>query len=408
MYDFEKEASVRTGCFLLPAERCCGPVWPVVACDQYTSQPRYWEDLDGSTGEKPSTLRLILPECWLSEAAERVTRIHQTMADYLREGVLSRRVDGLILTERTIAAGKRRGLLLTVDLEKYDFAPDSASPVRPTEGTITERIPPRLRVREKAPLELSHVLLLADDPADSLIGPLYELRDELTQLYDMDLNGNGGHLKGWAVTDEKLLRDFFERVSALEKAGGGLSFAVGDGNHSLATARAHWLNVRQTLTDAEREVHPARYAMAELICLYDPALVFEPIHRCVFGTTPSEVLTALAAAAPVMDMDRPDVVLVHGKGDYPLRFTRPLHELPVGTLQQLLDKASFRLDYIHGEDAVRSLVREEGAVGLLLPAIDKYSLFPAVRKNGPLPRKCFSMGEANEKRYYLEARMIRG
>ena len=406
MYEYESFVSIHTGRFLLPDQKYTNPHWPVVACDQYTSQQEYWEKRSEEIGSDPSTLRLILPECWLGEAKERVPAIQQAMREYLEHNVLSRAVDGLVLIRRKIATGDRWGILITVDLECYDFSPDSQSLIRPTEGTITERIPPRLAVRAGAPLELSHILLLADDPQATLIEPLAALKDELPELYDLELSGNGGHLTGWAVTDENLLRGFFSAVDALEAHSDGLSFAVGDGNHSLATARAHWLNVRETLSEEERLNHPARYAMAELINLHDPALVFEPIHRVVFDAAPSAVLDALKPCEPVMDTEHPDFVLVHEKGDYPLRIGKPLHELPVGTLQKLLDKAGFHIDYIHGEDAVRGLVHNDHAVGLLLPAIDKHSLFPAVRQNGPLPRKCFSMGEAHEKRYYMEARAI--
>ena len=406
MFPFEMNASIHTGRFLLPDEQHTKPIWPVVACDQYTSQPEYWQKREAETGSEPSTLRLILPECWLGDAQARIPAIHEAMRSYEQQNILSRQIEGLILIRRTIATGDRWGLLVTVDLERYDFAPDSTSLIRPTEGTITERIPPRLAVRAEAPLELSHVLLLADDPDKTLIEPLAACTEELPKLYDLDLNGDGGHLTGWAVTDEKLLARFFSAVDTLEAQSGGLSFAVGDGNHSLATARAHWLNVREGLSQDERRTHPARYAMAELINLHEPALVFEPIHRAVFGVSASAVLEALKPCEPVMDLDHPDFILVHDKGDYPMRIGKPLHELPVGTLQKLLDQAHFQLDYIHGEDAVRGLVRDEGAVGLLVSGIDKHTLFPAVRKNGPLPRKCFSMGEAHEKRYYMEARSI--
>ncbi len=406
MYPFENDASIHTGRFLLPGLSYTTSCWPVVACDQYTSQPEYWEQRGAEIADAPSTLRLILPECWLGEAKERVPVIQNTMRDYLDRDILSRSVEGLVLIRRTIAAGDRWGLLVTVDLERYDFSPDSQSLIRPTEGTIQERIPPRLAVRAGAPLELSHILLLADDSNATLIEPLAAQSGQLPLLYDIELSGNGGHLTGWEVTDKTLLQCFFDAVRTLESTSDGLSFAVGDGNHSLATAKTHWLHVREGLNENERLNHPARYAMAELINLHDPALIFEPIHRAVFGASPSAVLDALKPCEPVLDTERPDFILVHAKGDYPLRISKPLHELPVGTIQKLLDQARFHIDYIHGEEAVRGLVRDENAVGILLPAIDKHSLFPAVRQNGPLPRKCFSMGEAHEKRYYMEARSI--
>ena len=406
MFPFEENSSIHTGTFLLPDVQYTDARWPVVACDQYTSQPDYWEARDREVGDAPSTLRLILPECWLSETAQRVPVIQQTMRRYLDSGVFARAVDGLVLIRRSIAAGDRWGLLVTVDLERYDFSPDSQSPVRPTEGTITERIPPRLAVRADAPLELSHILLLADDPACTMIEPLAAQCAALPMLYDIPLCADGGRLTGWSITDEGLLYRFFAAAAALEAQSDGLAFAVGDGNHSLATARAHWLKLRDRLTEEERRTHPARYAMAELINLHEEALVFEPIHRAVFDATAAQVLDTLRPCEPVMDLEHPDIILAHDRGDFPLRIGKPLHELPVGTVQKLLDQARFRIDYIHGEEAVRGLIRDEHAVGILLPAIDKFSLFPAVRKNGPLPRKCFSMGEAHEKRFYMEARTI--
>ncbi len=398
---------LRPGTFLLPGPEADLARWPVVACDQYTSQPEYWEKAAAFVGGAPSTLSLILPECQLAESGTLVPEIHGNMRRYLNEGIFSRQVSGFILIRRTIRTGDRWGLLVCVDLEQYDYAADSASAVRPTEGTIAARIPPRLAIRKGAPLELSHILLLADDPGQTLIEPLAARASALPLLYDTDLMEGGGHVTGWAVEDPALTDAFLATAQALAAKSGGLEFAVGDGNHSLATAKAHWLEVKETLTPEERESHPARFAMAELNNLHDPALVFEPIHRAVFDVPASRVREWLAPCAPVLDLEKPDLILVHEKGDLPLRITRPLHTLPVGTLQQLLDaQKDIRLDYIHGEEAVRQLVAEQHAVGILLSAIRKETLFPAVRKNGPLPRKAFSMGEAPEKRYYLEARKI--
>ncbi len=398
---------LQPGAFLLPGEQADWSRWPVVACDQYTSQPEYWEKAAEIVGSAPSTLFLILPECRLSESDLLVPRVHDSMRRYLREGVFSRQVNGLILIRRTIRTGDRWGLLVCVDLEQYDYAADSTSPIRPTEGTIAARIPPRLAVRRDAPLELSHILLLADDPEKTLIEPLAAQASSLPLLYDTDLMEGGGHITGWAVEDPALVEAFMLAAQALAAKSGGLEFAVGDGNHSLATARAHWLELRETLPAEEREHHPARFATVELNNLHSEALVFEPIHRAVFGVPASQVREWLAPCEPVLDLEHPDLILVHEKGDLPLRITRPMHELPVGTLQMLLDRhPEAQLDYIHGEDAVRQLVSEQHAVGILLSAIRKESLFPAVRQNGPLPRKAFSMGEAPEKRYYLEARKI--
>ncbi len=403
----DRSFCLRAGDFLLPAEDIDMTRWPVVACDQYTSQPEYWEKVTEWVGDAPSALRLILPECWLPRSAELVPGVHRAMREYLDMGVFSRKVSGLILIRRAIPAGDRWGVLVCVDLEQYDYAADSRSPIRPTEGTIAARIPPRLAVRKDAPLELSHILLLADDPGKTMIEPLAALCDTLPLLYDTELMQGGGRLTGWAVEDPALVEAFLNAGRELARLSGGLHFAVGDGNHSLATARAHWYALREGLSAEERMRHPARYAMVELNNLHDPALLFEPIHRVIFDTPASRVREWLAPCEPVLDLEHPDLVLVHPAGELPLMIQKPLHELPVGTVQQLLDRhRDATIDYIHGEQALRDIVSEQNAVGILLTAIRKESLFPAVRLNGPLPRKAFSMGEAPEKRYYLEARKI--
>ena len=404
-----KGLSVRPGEFYLPRADVSLESWAVVACDQYTAQKDIWEQMDRFAGSNPSALRLIIPEAYLEESDARVPAVQSAMAEYLDTGVLEKAVRGMVLLERTTQSGSRLGLVLTVDLEDYDFAPDSASPVRPTEGTIVSRIPPRQKVRRGAALELSHVLLLCDDPERSVIEPVYARRDSLRPLYDVSLMLRGGRARGWAVEDRETLGQIAGAIRTLRDKlrENGILFAVGDGNHSLATAKAHWEEIKKTLPESEREGHPARFAMVELNNIYDPALIFEPIHRVLFGVTGDEALGMLADAEPVNDADRPDLTLVTRRGDLPLRITKALHDLPVGTVQKLLDRqAGLRLDYVHGEDAVRLIVEKENAVGILLPAMDKALLFPAVANNGPLPRKTFSMGEANEKRYYLEARKI--
>ena len=408
MEDF-KGLSVRPGAFYLPRQDVDMESWAVVACDQYTAQKEKWEQADRIAGEKPSALRLMIPEAYLDESDARVPRAQAAMADYLEKGILQEAVRGMVLLERTTQSGARLGLVLTVDLEDYDFSPSSHSPVRPTEGTIVSRIPPRQKVRRGAALELSHVLLLCDDPQKTVIEPVYAGRAALRPLYDVSLMLGGGRARGWAVEDEKTLASVAAALRALKERlpENGILFAVGDGNHSLATAKAHWLEVKKDLPASQWADHPARFAMVELNNIYDPALVFEPIHRVLFGVTAEETLGMLAEAGPVRDADNPDLTLVGRGGDLTLRITRPLHDLPVGTVQQLLDRQKgLALDYVHGEEAVRQIVEKENAVGILLPAMEKSLLFPAVVNNGPLPRKTFSMGEANEKRYYMEARKI--
>lgn len=401
-----QDSPIRCGAFLLPAPEYMEK-WPVVACDQYTAETAYWDKTAEIVCDAPSSLRLILPEAYLHEDDGRIADIHKTMQKYVDEGFFTRCVNGMVLVERTTESGVRVGVVAAVDLEEYDYTRGAKPQVRPTEGTVTERIPPRLRVREGAAVELSHVLLLIDDPARTVIEPLYDMRDKLPLLYDLQLMQGGGHLRGWAIEEGKLTQQLEENLLKLKEtlAADSPLIAVGDGNHSLATARAHWLNVREGLTEEERKTHPARFAMAEMENLHCEALIFEPIHRLVFGKTAEEVLSILAGAE--VTEGAYDALIVGEKGDIPLVFKEPLHPLPVGTVQMLLDQhKDVKIDYIHGENAVRELVKADHGTGILLPAMDKSLLFPAVAQGGVLPRKTFSMGEAYEKRYYMETRKI--
>ncbi|MBQ2977797.1 MAG: DUF1015 domain-containing protein [Clostridia bacterium] len=383
--------------------------WAVVACDQYTAQKDKWEEADHIVKDQPSALRLIIPECYLDESDQRVPQIQQEMENYLNTGILEDAVHGMVLLCRTTQSGSRLGLVMTVDLEHYSFDKEATPLIRPTEGTILSRIPPRQKVRRGAALELAHVMLLCDDPGRTVIEPVYEKRHALRPLYDIDLMLDGGHAAGWAIEDEDTLKQIAQALAALQEKlpEKGILLAVGDGNHSLATAKAHWMEVKKTLPESEWENHPARFATVELNNIYDEALIFEPIHRVIFDSTAQRIRDLLKEADLSLEMNNPDLVLVTASGDLPLKIGHPLHTLPVGTVQTLLDQDdTLNLDYVHGEDAVREIVENENAVGVLLPAMDKALLFPAVEKGGPLPRKTFSMGEANEKRYYIEARKI--
>lgn len=407
--DTFKDLCAKPGTFYLPKPGEDMEKWAMVACDQYTAQKDKWEQADARVGDAPSALRLIIPEAYLDESDMRVPKVQAAMTRYLEEGILTEAVCGMVLLERTTQSGPRLGLVMTVDLEAYDFAAGTQSLIRPTEGTIVARIPPRQKVRRGAKLELSHILLLCDDPEGTVIEPVYAKRDALRPLYDTPLLLDGGRARGWAVEDEETLNQIAGALNALREKlpEGGILLAVGDGNHSLATAKAHWLEVKAGLSAAEQETHPARFAMVELNNIYDDALIFEPIHRVIFGQTGEAVLSMLKEADLQPANENPDVTVVTQSGDLSFRIGRALHALPVGTVQQLLDKTpGLNLDYVHGEDAVRAIVRKENAVGLLLPPMPKSLLFPAVAKDGPLPRKTFSMGEANEKRYYMEARKI--
>ena len=405
---------------LLPDRSVSPETWACVACDQYTSQPEYWEKAEEIVGDRASTLRLMLPECYLGESGGRIAEIHAAMSDYLDRGILVPAVkDGMILCRRTTASGSRFGLVGVVDLEEYDYTAGTQPLIRPTEQTIAERLPARLKIRRGAPLELSHILILVDDPDRMLIGPLEEKAESLRKLYDFDLMQGGGHLTGYAVEDAA---DLAGVNKALENLKNGqeehpLLLAVGDGNHSLATAKAYWNEIRETLTKKEREKHPARFALCEVENIYDEALRFEPIHRLITGTTPEELYDCWERYAEERGM----VLAEEGEGhrflmairkdEYPVVVRKPEGAIPCETIQLFLDDflqhhPKAVIDYIHGDQALRKLAQQKDSVGFLLPEIDKRDFFHFVKTLGVLPRKTFSMGEADEKRFYMECRRI--
>lgn len=399
---------------LLPAASVNMGKWAVLACDQFTSQPEYWLAADALVGSAPSALRLVLPEVYLDDpdVADRIERVHAAMADY-EKNVLTRCVHGFIYTERATESGTRKGLLAALDLEAYSYAPGEQPLIRPTERTVPERIPPRLAVRRGALLELPHVLMLLNDEARSVIEPLAARKDSLVQVYDTELMLGGGHAAGWAVTDPAMLAELTQKVDAFG-ASGPIAIAVGDGNHSLATAKAYWEELKPTLTEAERQHHPARFALAEIENIYDEAICMEPIHRVLFGADETMVLEALQSffGDRLCNTGDQRFTMVCENGDTPFGICRPHQPLCVGSVEEFLadflsHHSAARVDYIHGEAAVRSL-SVNGAVGFLLPPFDKSSLFPCVYACGTLPKKTFSMGHAEEKRYYLEARKITG
>ena len=555
----------------LPAEGIDLRRWAVVACDQYTSQPEYWRRVEAYVGAHPSTLHIVQPEIDLARAGARIPAIHRAMREYLSNGTLVRAVrNGFTLTERTTASGARLGLVAAVDLEEYDFTPGSGAMVRATEGTIRERIPPRLRIREGAPLECPHVMLLLDDPARTVIEPLHARLRETAPLCDFELMENGGRLRVWGVEGDALA-PVSDALSALWERSDGFLYAVGDGNHSLATAKARWDALKPALSPEEAQTHPARYALAEIVNLHSPALAFEPIHRvlfgadmedlvsayrahlasrgmkltaveplssrasgtkpaepcssrasgtkpaepssscacgtkpaepssfpasrtklaessssCVCGTKPAEPSSSCAcgtkpaepssfpasrtklaesssscacgmkpaepssscacgmkpvepssscacgtkpvdpsssracevesaepssSACGITPTDEAEMTFVSGNARASYRVGNPENPLPVAVLQPFLDEylhshPAARIDYVHGAAAVESLCQTPHTTGVLLPAIDKSALFPAVRQGGALPRKTFSMGEPDEKRYYMECRKI--
>ena len=405
------DTALHTAQILLPRVGIAPQKWAVVACDQFTAQPEYWRRVEALVQGAPSALQLILPEAWLDRGEERIPRIHQTMRQWLNDGTLTTAVaDGFVLVERQTSLGLRPGLVAALDLEAYDFAPGSNSLIRATEGTVLERVPPRARIRAGAPLELPHAMVLIDDPEDTVIGPLHDRRDTFRPLYDFDLMMGGGHLQGWAV-EGKATRGVFKALEALMKRAEGLLYAIGDGNHSLAAARQCWLELKETLSDGERACHPARYALVELVNLACPAITFEPIHRLLYGVEPSALMSACEAWLKQRGAEAgtgDDLVAFDGTGRQ-WRFRMQRH--PLKPLQEFLDgylaeRPDAGIDYIHGEGALRALVNLPDTLGFMPRAFDKGELFDTIRRYGVLPRKTFSMGEAEEKRYYMEVRRI--
>jgi hypothetical protein len=411
---------------LLP-QGCDWGKWSVVACDQYTSQPEYWQRVEECVGTAPSTLRLILPESCLDgpNVETDIIEVNNTMTRYLREGVFRSLPHAMIYVERRLDGGAvRRGLVGMVDLEQYDYEPGSTTPVRATEGTVMSRIPPRVAVRKNAPLELPHAMLLADDPGRTVIEPLAGRVGELEQLYDFELMERGGHITGWLL-DEKAMAHVSAALTALAdpaayRARYGvegedvLLFAVGDGNHSLATAKECYERQKKITPPEQWASLPARYALCELENLHDASLEFEAIHRVIFGVEPQALAAALVAAHPGAYFGEGEghvLRYVHAGGEGSITVPHPAAQLEVGTLQNFLDsyvqKNGGRIDYIHGEDVTRRLAAQPGNLGFLLPAMGKDQLFPTVIHDGALPRKTFSMGHAHDKRFYLEARKIR-
>lgn len=382
--------------------------WACVACDQFSSQRSYWEEVEEFVGNAPSTLHMIVPEAYLKQGrtAGRLRSIHGVMERYLAAGLFQTYRRSFIYLERTMADGSlRHGLIGQVDLEDYAFAPDSGALIRATEGTVRDRIPLRVKLLEDAPLELPHVLLLCDDRRDRVMEAARSVLGE--KVYDFDLMQQGGHITGHLISGLGV-SVVNAAVSAYLADTDGMAFAVGDGNHSLAAAKTCWEAIKPTLNEAQRLEHPARYALVELENIHDPAIRFAPIHRLLTGGEPALLLERLRAMS-VPEGHR--VTVVTGKGEETLYLSRTEGPLAVAVLQPVLDRyvrdSGAEIDYIHGEETVRALARQDGAVGILLPAMEKDALFPAILRGGALPRKTFSMGSAREKRYYLEGKMRR-
>lgn len=431
---------------LLPKNGTDMSRWSVIACDQFTSEPEYWEETERIVGEAPSTLRMILPEVYLDgpQEKEKLEEIHRSMDWYLSDDLFDRYENAMIYVERMDSSGKMRaGIMGCIDLAQYDYHKGSDSLVRATEATVEERIPPRIRVRQNAPLELPHIMLLIDDKNRTVIEPCEMYRKEEKLLYDFDLMQGGGHLRGYLL-EEKEQRRILEALDALaagqmtETPGQEISgaadcaaseaserqhnlsalvFAVGDGNHSLASAKAFYEQLKEAYPEKDFSQHPARYALAEIVNLHSPALEFEAIHRIVSQADVDSMMAEMTEKLGLVFEEEnvsehlQKMEIVRDGVRHSAIITKTSSKLTVGSLQNFLDSYQkehpISMDYIHGADTVLALSKEEGSIGFLLPDMKKEELFPSVKDDGALPRKTFSMGHAQDKRYYTECRKIR-
>jgi len=405
---------------LIPQQGTDFKKWAVIACDQYTSEPEYWADCEKEVGDAPSTLNLVLPEVYLGteKETEKLDSIAKTAGKYLEDGILTGIGTGFILTDRaTSLHPSRKGLMAAIDLEGYSFEPGNKNICRATEGTVLSRIPPRVRIRANSPLELPHIMILIDDPKGITIEKAFEMAkaEGIEPLYDTDLMLGSGHITGTFIPDGSAIAESIVNGLATLKSenGDGLLFLVGDGNHSLASAKAHWENVREGLSEEERKDHPARFALAEIVNIHDKGLDFEPIHRVIFNVSGEEFIAKAKEYFKDSGLElngdtsgkQSFTVVCEGSSDVTVSLSNPPHTLAVGSVQMMIDSLGLECDYIHGEDSVRNLATA-GNTGVLVPAISKDTFFGTVEKEGVFPRKTFSMGEAFEKRFYLEAKKI--
>lgn len=402
----------------IPKEDVDRSKWAVIACDQFTSEPEYWQETRRIVGDAPSSLSLILPEVYLGQEEEeaKLEEIRNKMEEYEQKGYFEVYPDALIYLERIDSSGRlRQGLVGKLDLLAYDYRKDSRSQVRATEETVEERIPPRMRVRQQGNLELSHTMVLIDDEKKRVIEPLALKKEKMKKLYDVPLMQGGGHVTGYLLGKEEqeeveaALEELYNRKMSDQKE--GFFFGIGDGNHSLATAKEYYEGLKKEKSGEDMLSHPARYALVELVNLYSPALFCKAIDRIVTETNPEHLINAMVTALGLLkEGEGQKIALVQDGKEENWTITKPTSHLAVGSVQQFLDdylkQNPGKIDYIHGKDRVRDLAQQPGNVGILLPDMKKEELFPTVIKEGVLPRKTFSMGNARDKRYYMEARKI--
>jgi len=430
---------------LLPKKGIDLNKWSVVAVDQYTSEPDYWNNIKKIVGDAPSTLKMVYPEIYLEEPnkEERITSIVNTMNEYLSSGLFQEH-NGFVYVERRIKEGKtRKGLVVCLDLDKYDYNRDSKTLIRATEGTILERLPPRITIRKDALIESPHVMVLIDDPRGKVVDILTEKKEDMDKLYDFELMENGGHLEGYLVKkkfEKKIVKGLeklatqkvFKKKYKLKEDLPLLLYAMGDGNHSLATAKSIWEEIKRTTVNKEDIINdPRRYALVELVNIHDESLEFEAIHRVIFNLN-KDIIKEMKAffggsfkmkkkltKEEMIELVRKEkqktkhvIGFVSEKGCGLIKIRPPKNNLPVGTLQEFLDKFmqngfAEKIDYVHGSEVLATLASKEKNCGFYLPLISKKQFFRTVVLDGALPRKSFSMGEANEKRFYLECRKIK-
>ena len=399
--------------------------WCVVACDQYTSEPDYWNEVKNIVGDNPSTLNLTLPEIFLEEddVEERIKKINENMKEYLDKDLFTEYTDSMIYLEREQNDGKiREGLMGIVDLEDYSFEKGSQTLIRATEKTVIERIPPRMKVRKNALLELPHIMILIDDDKKEIIENLKNTVSEEDVVYDTDLMQKGGHIKGYKLSNETM-NDVINKLEKLAdkdnfeakynvKDKGVLLFAMGDGNHSLATAKSCYEKLKESMSEEEYLNHPARYALVELVNLHSEALEFEAIHRVIFDVDVEDLVKELNEYYSINeDGNGQKFELITKDYDKTLYIENPKSNIPVGSIQMFLDEYlkdhKGKIDYIHGDDTTKEMASKEGNVGIIFDAMSKGDLFKTVILDGALPRKTFSMGHSYDKRFYLEARKIK-
>lgn len=402
-------STIKAPHILLPKKGTDMNAWAVIACDQFTSQLDYWEEVEKLVGNKPSTLRMMFPEAYLGKVDEKafIDKTNSTIKEYLSSGVLTDEGECFILVDRvTPNVPHRIGLMIAIDLEDYTYEKGVKSLIRASEATIVDRIPPRLKIRENADVELPHILFLYDDISREINEKLYKDRNKYEKVYDFDLNQGGGHITGYKITDTKPIIDKFENL--LKKNNNGLLFIVGDGNHSLATAKAHWDKVKVNLSLEERKNHPGRYALVEALNIYDEGLIFEPIHRVVFNAKDDFIhdlqgfLTGPKLSYCYTAKDRKIPTHMPNRG--PLAYK--VVQTYIDNYLALHDDV--KVDYIHDEDQTIKVAKENpGSVAIIMPSLTKSDIFDYIAKDEVLPRKAFSMGHAVEKRYYLESKRIK-